>query len=196
MAPVRLSRARAAALDTTIRSPLSPTPTRSRYLPRVQQSCGQKSLPQPTPPSLTKQKMAVGGAASRALRALSPDHGPAFGWRSDIDSSESALGSLYLWKDRCPPAPTRVSRARANLRPHPPLCRAHAPPPSHRQRGSSLHSSRAVPISCSCPVGSSAGAARRPTCLEASAATPHSTPSAGGPRGNLLNALSLLFPLV
>ena len=54
-----------------------------------------------------------------------------------------APGSLYLlWEDPCPPAPTRASGAHANLRPHPTPCRAHAQPPSHRQRGSSVHSSQ------------------------------------------------------
>ena len=61
---------------------------------------------------------------------------------SALGSRLSALGSLYLWEDPCPPAPARASAARANLRPHPPPRRAHAPPPSHRQRGSSLHSCR------------------------------------------------------
>ena len=85
----------------------------------------------------------------------------------------------------CPPAPfADVSRARSN-----------AFSPSTRVI-SSLQP--AVPMSCSSPVGSAgsrAGAERRPTCLQASATTPHSTHSAGGPRGNLLNAFALLFPV-
>ena len=46
------------------------------------------------------------------------------------------------------PAPAHASGARANLRPRPSPCRVHAPSPSHRQRGSSLHSSRP----CQCPA--------------------------------------------
>ena len=60
-----------------------------------------------------------GGAASRALRALSPDHGPAFGWRSDIDSSEfvrrrlSAL-STYGKTRVLPPRPAYPERTRTS----------------------------------------------------------------------------------
>ena len=123
------------------------------------------------------------------------------------------LGSARLGSIIAPPGPTpgRIRESTSPRTPHAKATRRIPCPPApfadvSRALSTAFSPSTrfisslqpAVPMPCSSPVGSagsSAGAERRPTCLKACAATPHSTHSAQGPRGNLLNAFALLFPV-
>ena len=84
--------------------------------------------------------------------------------------------------------PPRASADRAMRRSHPPPCRAHAPSRSHRQRGSSLCSSRP----CRCPalsfpcnrLGCRSGTRRPVARLAAARTAPHSQHSRAQSGGN------------